>query len=131
MRRCLLFVILIVASACSGKPPTPPDPQAYKAMTEEQKCAATAPRATRCVDELMIAHLRQLMGSDADGAELARAFADDVNEKRSSADQADAMHRTNCVGSRGTLYQDAVIACWNTTPCEAFAKCVADAEARR
>jgi hypothetical protein len=131
MRTHLLFAILIAASACSNKLPSPPDPQAFKAMNEEQKCDATAPRATRCVDELMIAHLRQLSVADGAGAELTRTLENEVHEKHSSADEADAMHRVNCVGSPGTAFQDAVVACWNTTPCEAFASCVTAAEAKR
>ncbi len=128
MRSCLVVAVVLVSSACSDKLPSPPDPQAYQAMTEEQKCDAVAPRGARCVDELMVAHLRSL-DANAD-PELLRAMESEMRDRPSSGDEADTMHHLNCVGSRGTAFADAVIACWNTTPCEAFANCVTTAESR-
>jgi hypothetical protein len=117
--------ILLVLAACSDKLPDPPSASAFAAMTEDQKCEATAPRATRCVEELMIADLRQLSTASGDGNlladEVAKAWED---EPRAGGDEARRIHQAACLGDRDGGYMTAVVACWNEPDCKSFASCV-------
>ena len=118
--RLALFGVFVIA--CANKPPAPPDPKQFQAMTATEKCEATAPRATRCSDELMLADAKDI--DNALGSDLERHMGDEHASRR----EADEMHRIRCVGS--DTYPAAVLACWTTEPCQAFADCVTRAESK-
>lgn len=109
-----VLAIAVLAACDKG----PPDPERYRAMTEEQKCEATEPRAKQCIDDLLVAQMRAVV----DDEQAAGAIERDLRRPWST-DQHDAadVHRTMCRGDRG--YADAVVACWGESSCEAFAKC--------
>jgi hypothetical protein len=112
----------LALAACSDKLPEAPDAASFKKMTAEERCEATAPRATRCVDALMIAQLESL-GSGLD--DLGKKLRD---EPRATDDEAREMHRTYC--AEGPSYADTVFACWDIKGCRAFAACVMKLERR-
>ncbi len=124
----LAIVLFVVTAACSSKPAAPPDPQAYRAMTDEQKCAAVAPRALPCVDELMITILHAVTGDRASDPEFARKIDDEIRANRSDGDLAKTMHQSNCNGD--LHYTDSVIACWSVEGCQPFAECVSRTAAK-
>jgi len=99
-------------------------------MTADEKCAATAPRATLCIDELLIANLHALDPQVSGGSELAAEVTTDLRAKRSSDRQAAGMHRINCLGASDAAYAEAVVACWTIEDCEPFASCVTREEAK-
>lgn len=109
-------LVLAVLAAC-GKP-SPPDPEQYRAMTEEQRCEAVAPRAAECIDDLMLADLRAL-GADK---ELSREVEVDLRSKRTGTAEAMDIARISCRG--GKHFADAVIACWAETSCDRFVRCI-------
>jgi len=113
-------VLASLLAACN-KLPEPPSAADFAAMTDEQKCEATAPRATRCTDELLVAELRDISGDDAFAAEIGRDYA---TGPRPDADEAHTIHQLACRGDRDGAYQKAVFACWDVTDCSAFARCV-------
>ncbi len=115
------FVLVFVLAACGDKVPSPPDPAEYARMGFKQKCSATAPRATMCQDELLVAQLRSLDGGSEMGDEVAKSLGD---RPASSEDDKWKIHKTMCIGERGTGFPDAVMRCWKTEPCKAFAHCV-------
>ena len=117
-----LAVIGVFVIACADKPPAPPEPQKFQTMTATEKCEATAPRATRCSDELMLADAKDI--DSALGNDLERHMGD----KHASQREAAEMRRIRCVGSDS--YPAAVLACWTTEPCQAFAECVTRAESK-
>jgi hypothetical protein len=115
------LIALLLVAGCKGKPALP-DPAAFRAMTPEAKCEAVAPRATLCIDELLVADMKDV-GLDSS---ISKQLEGDVRSRRATDDEAEAMHRIRCEGSKP--YPDAVIACWTTEPCTAFAECVIRAE---
>jgi hypothetical protein len=116
MRWCLAVVL----AACSDKLPDPPSASAFAAMTDEQKCDATAPRATRCVRELAIALVRQVAGDN----EAARAERDQAERPSPGPAERRKLHEHHCYGRNTTAYTQAVVACWDAADCAAFASCV-------
>ena len=119
-----LLLPLIILAACKGTP-SPPDPKAFAAMTPEARCEAVAPRATQCVDELMIADLHSVGIDPALAKELETQLG---NSPRAKGDEAAAMHKTRCASTKG--YPPAVVACWAIQPCQAFVDCVVRAESK-
>lgn len=115
-----LVLVLVLVASCGDADRGPPDPQQYKAMTDEQKCDATAPRATRCIDELLAAQMKDVLAADAkSGAEIDQALD---RTPGATASQASEMHRVSCAGD--PHYADAIVACWSTAGCRQFADCV-------
>lgn len=115
------LALLAVLTACD-KLPAAPEAKAFEAMSLAEKCEATLPRAKTCTDELMVASLQALNGGAPD--ELAEAIRDDLDKTPTYSDDAEAMHRTSCLGSRGDSYPRGILRCWEVTPCRAFAECV-------
>jgi hypothetical protein len=112
---------VLVLSGCSSKRPPgpPPDKAKMAAMTSEERCAATEPRAAPCASHLVTAELALLTSISYDEAEKLSP------EERLSGSAAQEIHRVQCAGSDG--YPDAVVACWQETSCKAFARCVVNA----
>ncbi len=124
MRFC---VMLLLVTACSDKP-SAPDPKQFAALGEEAKCAATLPRAKRCIDELMAQQIERLMqpASEAD-KQATQQLAKEMRQETSASDEAEKVHETNCAASEH--YADAVVACWAEPDCRAFAACVIEKDA--
>ena len=120
MRHLLALALALATVACGKDKLSPPDPTRYQAMRAEERCQAVAPRATPCIDELLVADMTDVMGSA--GREAAQQLDDEVHKRRASGEEAAAMHRLQCAGS--PRYPDAVVACWTTETCKAFADCV-------
>jgi hypothetical protein len=117
------WLVLLMIAACD-KLPSPPDPAEYAKMSAKQRCKATAPRAMRCVDELLVAQARSLAiggGMDELAGEMEKKLDDNPTV---SEDEAWKMHKVMCAGEKGTAYPDAVVRCWQTESCKAFAACV-------
>jgi hypothetical protein len=113
--------VLVVALVACGGGPKPPDPARYQAMSEEERCEATAPRATKCIDELLAADLRDL--ASAVGSEVEAAAAAMERDDRPLGDrEALTIHQIRC--ETAETYPDAVLACWSESGCDAFARCV-------
>ena len=101
--------------------PAAPDRARYKQMTPEQRCATVAPRAVECVDEVMIENLNSMVADP----ELSKRIEDRLRASpRATGDTAQRMHELDCLGWRDSDYADAVLACWETAGCKAFAACV-------
>jgi hypothetical protein len=122
MRR--LSIVLVLAAACSDKLPDPPSPSVFAAMSPTEQCAATAPRAMRCVDELMVATVRQLTDVSKESDELAAQLEKDFASESLSSDEKLKIHHTSCEGEHDARYQKAIVACWSQPDCKAFARCV-------
>ena len=107
--RTILIVAALVACRKSG----PPDADAFKTMTPEQRCEATASRGTECAGAILAAQLHQLAGDDMKDVETQLKFptADD-----------DKVYRFMCTESSGIA--EAVVTCWSIEGCDAFAECV-------
>jgi hypothetical protein len=112
-----LALAVLVLAACN-RLPDPPDAEAFKHMMAKQRCKATAPRAVRCADELMVAGVKAMgVGSEFDD------FAEELRDTpRATDDQAISMHKMQCLGD--PHYAEAVLACWKESDCDAFAACV-------
>lgn len=106
--------MIALVAACSSSLPSPPDPQAFQKLTVEERCEATAPRAVRCANELLVAQARAL------SAELGSRI-ERVTDDPPSASEARAMHDVSCADA---AYPAAIVACWSTSECNAFAACV-------
>lgn len=116
--------IVLVLAACSDKLPDPPSASDFAAMTEGQQCEATAPRAMRCIDELMVAATRQLISDSQESNELATQLEKDFAREQLDSRERRAIHETNCHSMPAAGYQKAVVACWNEPDCKRFASCV-------
>jgi hypothetical protein len=125
-----ILALVVAASACSKKAGPPPAPELFRAMTADEKCEATAPRATLCIDELLIASLQALAQQGSGERELADGLTADLRGTKSSDRQAADMHRMNCLGASDAVYAEAVVACWTVEGCEPFAACVTREEAK-
>jgi hypothetical protein len=96
----------------------PPDRAQLAAMSWDDRCAAVAPRAKPCLDELMIA---QSAGIDP---ALGDAMKENLATKpAASARELEVMHRTQCASD--DAYPAAAVKCWSRTDCKQFATCVA------
>jgi hypothetical protein len=116
------WLAIVALAACGDKLPEAPDPASFKKMSADERCEATAVRATRCVDALMVAELEALgSGLDDLGKKMREA-------PRATDDEARDMHRTQCVSD--AKYADAVFACWDIKGCRPFARCVMKLGAR-
>lgn len=114
----VLGLALLFVLGCRDKPPAPPDPARFQKMTPDERCAAAAPRALRCIGALQIADLRQL-----NDPELANQVAEQLRKSPPpDAKEARVLHETMCLGS--PRYADAVVACWNASDCDALTACV-------
>jgi hypothetical protein len=109
-----VLVAVAVLVACGGKP-SPPNPEEYKKLTEEQRCEATASRAESCVGYIMTAQLAAIAGDD----ELVKEIGHDL---KAPTDNDRAAYMQMCRAGFGTA--DAVVACWKEESCKAFAACV-------
>ena len=116
----LALALVAVLAACHDKP-AKPDPAAFAKMTRGQQCAATAPRAEKCADELMVADLHALGSQLGSGLD---ALEDKLRDSPPATDdEAHEMQRLHCVES--AHFAEAVVACWDEDGCDAFAACVA------
>jgi hypothetical protein len=121
-----VFVVAIVMLGCSK--PSPPDPKKYAAMSDDEKCKATEPRAAQCADELVVMSLRDLAGSSGIDAEMMRRLETDLEKSgRADDDEAKIIHRSLCASSLTSAYMDAVVACWAVEHCTDFTKCISRA----
>jgi hypothetical protein len=126
MRSGLLIAFVLLG--CGGKP-SPPDMKKYEAMSAEERCKATEPRASMCADELVVMDLRDLAGDL--GSEMTNAVEKDLEGKgQVDSAQAKEVHRSICRGDRTTAYMDAVVECWAVEHCKDFANCVSAARAK-
>ena len=116
----------IALLAACDKLPDPPSASEFAAMTHQQKCEATAPRATRCTDELMVGELRELTGDREAAEEIGRDYAAGPSP---NARQAREIHDISCASDRDGSYLKAIVECWNVSDCTAFADCVYKARA--
>ncbi|MBL9020257.1 MAG: hypothetical protein JNL83_39090 [Myxococcales bacterium] len=116
------ILLAVVALAACDKLPAAPDAQAFETLSPEGKCEATLPRAKRCTDELLLAEVASL--DPGGNSELTNALREDLGETPTYSDDAEAMHRSSCLGSRDDSYPRGVLRCWEVTPCKAFAECV-------
>ena len=117
----LAIAIVTTGVACKDGLPPPPDPQRYQTLNEDERCEATAPRAIRCIDHLLLAQFRQL------SSELPEGLVQEVSSARTSTSEALVMHRTSCLADdprSPAAYADAIVACWSVEDCVAFADCV-------
>ena len=131
-RRCsvvaatkLLCVALIamLSAACSEKLPSRPDETKFRAMTEDDKCRATASRAIICTNEIIVAQLRSIPGLESDLADqVDKDIGDKPRPPKEERRQNIAVHKTSCVADR--KYADAVFSCWSVEDCKKFAACV-------
>jgi hypothetical protein len=127
MRKVIAMVVML---GCGGKPSSP-DPAKFAAMSDEDKCIATEPRASQCADELVVMDVRDLADSSGLDAETAKTLEGDLEKsRRSNSDQAKGLHRASCAASRTSAYMDAVFECWAVEPCKDFANCVSAARRR-
>ncbi len=115
-----LLVLVTMLAACD-KLPAAPEAKAFDAMSAQAKCEATLPRAKKCTEELMLAELGSIGGGND---ELVGALREDLSKTPTYSDDAEAIHRNACLGSRDDSYARGIVRCWDVTPCEAFAKCV-------
>lgn len=112
--------LLVLVAACKDKLPDPPSASAFAAMTAQQQCDATAPRAVRCIDELMLAAVREMTG-DAEAASIEKGWAEQPDLL---PEQARYAHDGQCEQARHGRYMKAVVTCWNEPDCKRFASCV-------
>ncbi len=123
------LLIAVVMLGCGGKP-SPPDMKKYEAMSADEKCDATEPRASLCVDELLVMDLRDLAGQDI-GSEFIETVEKDLESRpRTNPSQAKPLHQNLCRGGRTTAYMDAIVECWAVEHCKDFANCVSAARAK-
>jgi len=118
------WLAVLVLASCDKLPARPAEKE-FEALGPGGKCKATAPRAMRCSDELMVAQIRALAMEG--GGEMADVIEKDLKdsapllEKNPQKDR-EAMHKLNCVG--GPSYAEAVYKCWSIEDCKTFADCV-------
>lgn len=95
-------------------------------MNYAEACVATAPRATLCIDALLIADAREIEASG--GMEgFADLVRDDLQDGGPSGpDEARAMYRAQCLGDPRDRTAAAVFDCWERPTCDAFAACVTE-----
>src|SRR5262249_8110052 len=98
---------LVIAMLVACGKPAPPDPKAYAAMTDEQKCEATAPRGRQCAEEIVEATAQMLLDQDP----TMKDFSDEVKREleaqpRASKKDREEMHKVECVSD--ARYTDAV-----------------------
>lgn len=121
---------LLVTAGCHGGPPDPPTAAAWQAMSGDQRCAATEPRAGRCGDALVMMNIDQLArdahggSQDTDLKALRDELAKDTHLNPSHLDEREGgvVHQENCVTDPG--YAAAVYACWAVDGCDALTKCI-------
>jgi hypothetical protein len=118
------IVIAVVVAACGDRAPAAPDPAKYEAMDEDQRCKAAEPRAVLCTEELMVLDVEELASAGGLPPETATALEKDLTKGPTTADEARAIHKTSCLGSPGTEYQDAIVACWKTASCAELVACM-------
>jgi hypothetical protein len=128
MRRAVIAMLLV---ACGDRVPSAPDPAKYEAMDEDQRCKAAEPRAVLCTEELMVADLDELAGTGGLPPETVGAIKDGLTKGPTTADEARAIHKTSCLGSPGTEYQDAIVACWKTAGCAELVACMKTKRGKR
>jgi hypothetical protein len=121
MRTCLL---LLVICAC-GKRLEKPDPAELAKLEYDAQCAAVAPRAGRCANELIAADLRSLPVDEPGQRELARAAAGGARELTDH--EARGIAITSCVGRADRTFPARVLTCWDEDDCTRFADCVTPA----
>ena len=117
------LAVLLLAAACSDKP-APPDLAKFKAMSEDDQCEAAAPRATRCMDDLLVADIKAV-GLDKD---LKGELVKEVRTTPSTPDERKTMHKVQCMSD--PAYANAVVACWTIEPCKEFVECVVREESK-
>lgn len=120
------LVLVLALGACGSKQlPTAPDPKAFAAMTEEQKCDATTPRGSQCADEILAMLAAQL------SPDLGKQIAEDFEKgDRATGKEAEQLHLNACHGDPDGSYADAVFACWAEPDCKALTACI-DKRTRR
>jgi hypothetical protein len=107
--------------AHSAAPPERPDPTHYEHMTADERCAAVAPRASECADELLIAETKTVAPDRAGVIEPQLR-----SSPPATGNEARDMIHASCLGWIHSQYPDAVIACWNVPGCKPFAACVTE-----
>jgi hypothetical protein len=124
-----LFALLaLLVGACGSDKPARPDEATFRAMSDDEKCRATASRAIQCTDEILVSQIRSLPGIDGDLAGAMESdLADDKRLPKEDRKQNIQIHKTSCIAEPG--YTDAVFACWSITDCKQFAACVSETSA--
>jgi hypothetical protein len=116
-------LIMMLAAACSEKLPSRPDETKFRAMTEDDKCRATASRAIMCTNEIIVEEARSMAGSDSELLDqLSNDIADTPHPPKEERRRNILVHKTACAGDR--KYADAVFSCWTVEDCKKFAACV-------
>jgi hypothetical protein len=130
MKQAALITALVALVACDKPPPARPDEATFRAASPMEKCRLTEPRAVRCSDDLMVAELRSMTQGDKGMEDFANVVEEDVKLDKPTSEDRHVMHKTSCLGSVGTSYQDAVFECWAVEGCKKFAECVMAKPAR-
>jgi hypothetical protein len=121
------FVALLFG-ACGSDKPARPDEAKFRAMSDDEKCRATASRAIQCTDEILVSQVRSIPGIDGDLAGAMESdLADDKRSPKEDRKQNIQIHKTSCIAEPG--YADAVFACWSITGCKQFAACLSEKSA--
>jgi len=117
--KTLTLALVALFGACGGAstPPPPPEPAAFAAMSEEQQCDATAPRAIPCTDALMVASFVSL------GFDRKAAMQTVAETGHASADELRKVHQVACLDPDGA-YVRGLVRCWAQPTCNALAACV-------
>jgi hypothetical protein len=120
-----VHVLVFLLAGCSEKLPSRPDETKFRAMSDDDKCRATASRAILCTDELMVAQLRTISGLD-NADEFADVVGEDLAKEQRLPKQERKenikLHKVNCAADEE--YADGVFSCWSRKECKAFAECV-------
>ena len=112
------FVVALALAGCN-KSPDPPSPEAFAAMTDDQKCEATMPRGARCADALMMLDIETL----ALDPQLVKQLRDRLDDERAvTGDEADQIYRMSCLGDPARAKR--VYACWAEDGCNALIACI-------
>jgi hypothetical protein len=125
----LSLIALLAFAACDDKP-SRPDEAKFRAMSDDDKCRATASRAIMCTDALIVADVRSMTQLDGSGLgdAMEEAMADDKPIlPKSERKQNIQIHKTSCIADES--YADAVFACWSIDDCKKFATCVVEKSA--
>ena len=126
-RRVTVLALVALAPGCGDGLPPRPDPAKLATLPPEAQCRAVAPRLEPCLDELILASIRDL-GDDELTRELTRELAEHdrrLDRRIASARKAHVVAVTHCLGSVPVeRFVAKVIGCWDRTSCADLGRCL-------